>query len=201
MAKKVDYSVILNKSDRIKKVKMLTLKGKNFAEDFRVFVNASLLYWVGEGTRQVQPLNDLLDIAYATRGMNASKLADWLVAGGVCHKLEETVKGSGIWQFKGKKKDEVYLTEQETKDWLAKNPDWSEFYKNAAPKFADPKLDKIKNGFLVQVARGLSVGTISPEDIQAFAQKLLDEAKEKVNDEKVVEWVEHYKEAKEKKAA
>ena len=193
MAKKVDYSVILNNADRQKKVKMLTLKGKDFAEDFRVFVNASLLFWVGEGTRQVQPLNDLLGIAYATRGMNASKLADWLVAGGVCHKLEETAKGSGVWQFKGKKKDEKYLTEQETKDWLAKNPDWTEYYQDNPPKFSDPKLDKIKNGFLVQVARGLGVGTITADEVKSLAERLLDEANEKLGEEKVVKWIDGYK--------
>lgn len=196
---KIDYSVILNSKDQAKKAGLLNGRGANFAEDFNSFVKASLLFWNAEdgGNKNIQIINDLLNIAYSTRGMNASKLMDYCYQAGVVHSDEEDGKGKDKKHFFGaKKKKESYKSMEDMQQFLKDNPNWSEIYEDAGPKFSDPKLDKIKMGFLVQVARGLGVGTITPDEVKALAERLLDEANEKLGEKKVVTWIEEYKKNK-----
>ena len=199
-SKKIDYSVILNSKDQAKKAGLLNGRGSTFAQDFNSFVKASLLFWndEGKGNRNIQIVNDLLTIAYSTRGMNASKLMDYCYQAGVVHSDEE---GKDKKHFFGAKKNkESYKSMEDMEQFLKDNPNWSEIYEDAVPKFSDPKLDKIKMGFLVQVARGLGVGTITPDEVKALAERLLDEANEKLGEKKVVTWIEEYKKKKNKAA-
>jgi hypothetical protein len=134
----VNYSIVMDSKDWEKKANALAKRGSAFTKDFSSFVHASVVFFYGEGNRNVEIINGLVSIAYDSRGMNASHLIDYL-ANLIPHKVVKDKENGKRFLFAGKKKGEEY-DELGAMVWLDANPVWTEWGgMDKAPKAWNPE--------------------------------------------------------------
>lgn len=139
----LDFSVITDKSDQKDKRNDLNQRLGQAGKDFEMFVVSSVYWFYGASDKNINVINDLLEIAHKSRGMNAARLAAYLKHV-IPHKLTEAKTTKDCPKFGVKIKDTVYPVTAQWSEFLRRNPQWSKYGK--VSKSTDFDLQKYLKG-------------------------------------------------------
>lgn len=123
---KLNFSKISDIKDQRKLKANLKKRGKNFGDDFDQFVLSSICFFFEGGNKNIQIVNDLLEIAYAVKGINAARLVNYLREV-IPHDIKKG-KDTKEYAFTGKTADKEYDYEM-VRVFLNVNPVWSQYGK------------------------------------------------------------------------
>jgi len=127
-----DYQNINDNTDRKAKRDALNKQLGEVGKAFNYFVLSSILFFYKDGSHSINIINDLLQMAQKSRGMNATRLAAYLRKV-IPHVLDEGDNRKGIApQFNKKNGD--YLSVEDVEVFVYRNSEWFKFGNNLTTK-------------------------------------------------------------------
>ena len=139
-----------------KAARALNKRGVSFASDFAEFVPAAIMFFHGEGNKNVEILNSVIAIAYNASGMNAGHLMDY-ISQTVPHRVVKDKDMVRRHKFAGLIVGREYPAMFDVELFLLENPMWAEWGKGAA-KAPEFNAATWKRSLLTVLARGFANG-------------------------------------------
>jgi hypothetical protein len=121
------YNMTTWKNERNRLLKLTGQTGKEFNQ----FVKDSVIFFLTDANYSIQVINDLIKIAYQSKGMNHARLINYLDN---LVPFERAKTKDGILNYTRKKKDSVFKTEHEARAWMIQNKDWYQYGKEIVPE-------------------------------------------------------------------
>ncbi len=165
------YNMNTWKNERNRLMKLTGQTGKEFNQ----FVKDSVVFFLTDANYSIQVINDLIKIAYQSKGMNHARLINYLDN---LVPFERAKDEKGVLLYTRKKKDSKFLDEFEARAWMISNKDWYQYGKELTPEAFNlhASLAKVLK---LAIKNGKTI-----EDIQKEVNAVLPEVMQEVNDKK-----------------
>lgn len=176
------FETIESMRDFAQKLGAIQTTGRVVTRDFVCFVPVAIKFYYGDGNKNLQIINKLLETAEILRGLNSKKLGDYL-SNVVPHNIEAGKAAAELApKFYGKKGGTEqkpsqltqYLGDVQLDGFLTANQDWTKYSKGNEEKSFDA--EKVAKKLLKQLDKADMGAQAFIDILKAQAVKAIQEA-------------------------